>query len=453
MKWLILILFISCGKHESPPPIDLRDEDGDQILNYMEASQEQKHIANFETLGAIKGNLKIHHSTPVEIKFSNEASEKTKALKTITGRDNDLSHRDYFSEWNDLKLRESIDSLNLEQKVYILDLNFDSPDVKPDELYLVDGYERTLLGNWIQSMRITLPHDKLSRVLSGKSYFSLKKNLPEVFKDYMTPDQSIKQKTYRVFLFDGKRSNVFYVSKDLSFENFKQLKAIDIAHPYSEEEIFFKGSKINLQTWYERKFKNGDQAIVYSYPHQLKETLLTRFHYKKDIIQRTNGIPHAPLTISSSKGSVYLRVKGMKTKRQFKESVHPRRYQRGGSFKEEGYYAYCDHYIREVSSELNSPVTLDDFMNELEITAGEFERIEEYAFSKSKIWELKLRSYNQESSLNVLPLPSTNNVIIGEYNTLCGNNEGAGVLMPPKKTSIEGNLVFEIESYVEKYQD
>ena len=74
MKWLILILFISCGKHESPSAIDLRDEDGDQILNYMEASQEQKHIANFETLGAIKGTLKIHHLNPVEIKFSNEAS-------------------------------------------------------------------------------------------------------------------------------------------------------------------------------------------------------------------------------------------------------------------------------------------------------------------------------------------------------------------------------------------
>jgi len=451
MKWLILILFISCGKHESPSAIDLRDEDGDQILNYMEASQEQKHIANFETLGAIKGTLKIHHLNPVEIKFSNEASEKTKALKTITGRDNDLSHRDYFSEWNDLKLRGSKDSLNLEHKIYILDLNFDSPGVKPDELYLVDGNERTLLGNWIQSMRITLSHDKVLRILSGKSHFSLKKKLPEVFKDYMTPDQSIKEKTYRVFLFDGKKSTVYYVSKDLPFENFKHLKGVDIANTYAEDEIFFNASKVNIQAWYERKFKNGDQALVYSYPHQLKEILLNRFEYKKNIIQRTNGIPHAPLTLPSSKGSVYLRVKGMKTQRQFKESVHPRRYHRGGSLREEGYYAYCDHHIREVSSELNTPATLNDFMKELEMTMGEIERLEEYAFSESAIWELKIRSYNQGASLNVHPLPPTNNVITGEYKTLCANNEGAGALMPAQKTSIEGNLVFEIESYVEKY--
>src|SRR5690606_26850579 len=102
---------------------------------------------------------------------------------------------------------------------------------------------------------------------------------------------------------DGKKSTVYYVSKDLPFENFKHLKGVDIANTYAEDEIFFNASKVNIQAWYERKFKNGDQALVYSYPHQLKEILLNRFEYKKNIIQRTNGIPHAPLTLPSSKGS------------------------------------------------------------------------------------------------------------------------------------------------------
>src|SRR5690606_8262691 len=125
---------------------------------------------------------------------------------------------------------------------------------------------------------------------------------------------------------------------------------------------------------------------------------------------------------------------GMKTERRFKESILPRRYHRGGSLKEEGYLVFCDHHLREVTSEFNIPATLNGFLKEIEISMGEIVKIEEYAFSESAIWEVKLHSYNKGASLNIRPLLSTNYVIIGEYKTLCKGKERAGVLMPAKKT-------------------
>lgn len=40
MKWFILIILFACGKHDEPKQLDLRDSDGDQVLNYQESTLE-----------------------------------------------------------------------------------------------------------------------------------------------------------------------------------------------------------------------------------------------------------------------------------------------------------------------------------------------------------------------------------------------------------------------------
>ena len=47
MKILILLILIACGKHEEPNFVDMRDKDGDQILNYEEDSL-NKYIADID---------------------------------------------------------------------------------------------------------------------------------------------------------------------------------------------------------------------------------------------------------------------------------------------------------------------------------------------------------------------------------------------------------------------
>ena len=57
MKWLILVLIISCGQ-KNPPVRDVGDSDGDQIPNYLEEKGElEKYTANIKPFGEVKASL------------------------------------------------------------------------------------------------------------------------------------------------------------------------------------------------------------------------------------------------------------------------------------------------------------------------------------------------------------------------------------------------------------
>ncbi len=448
MKWIILILLVSCGKHESPPPVDLGDHDGDQILNHLETSDKEKYIANFEPLGVIKGSIIINNSYPIEVKFSNNGDDKKRAIKLMTNKSNDLSRKEYFSEWNNLILKRSSDFHQLNQMSYVLELNFDYTELRPDELYLIEGDEHTRLASWNQNMKITLSHDKVHRLLNGKATLSLKRNLPQIIQNYVSSDQSIKDKTYRVHFFDGNKSSIFYVSRKLTFKAFKDLYDIRETEQYSEESIFFNYSETAPPLWYEKNLKNGDQILVYASPQQLKETLLKRFQYNKNVIQRKNGFPASPLTLISSKGSVYLRIKGTKSERSFEESVVRKNYVEGNPLHG-GTIVKCNHLVRQISSEVNLPISYQELVGEMIINRGEISRVEEQTLTEGVVWEMKIRSFENSLNLNLRALPFSTYVITGEYGPLCRKY----VLTPAQNTSTEGYLTLEIESYIEKNEE
>ena len=68
MKWLLLILLVSCGKEEMPKAIDLRDADGDQIINAEEINDDV-YIADFTPINEINGQLSFASGTVVKKEF------------------------------------------------------------------------------------------------------------------------------------------------------------------------------------------------------------------------------------------------------------------------------------------------------------------------------------------------------------------------------------------------
>lgn len=444
MKWLLLILLVSCGKHETPPRLDFGDFDGDQILNYMEATEQDKYIANFERLGIIRGSISILNSYQGQYQFSNQESDSSYAVELITITQNDLPPSRYFLEWTDLKIRKNSNATYLNQASYTLEINFESTDINPHELYLADRNERIKLGDWKPTMRITLSGDTLQRLITGSAKLSLKRNISQLIPNHMPLEESLNKKTYRVHVFDGMKSNVFFISTELSFEKFKQLNNIQDTEIYTEEDIFFS-EDIKTPFWFERKFANGDYVLVYASPNQLKESLLKRFHKSQNIIQRINGTPAIPLTLTNSKGRVYLKIKGIQRHRQFQEvevkKVYPIVLPGNGISAR-----ICHHKVRQVASEINLPVNLSEIMEAININQSEIIRTAEYHRPEGIFWGIKLHSPENGLNLNLLPLPNTDYVITGEYAPSCRGR----TLVPAQNTSIESEFTLEIESYVEK---
>lgn len=450
MKLLFFFLLISCGKHQTPPAVDLLDDDGDQILNSMEASESDKHIANFEPLGAIKGTLKFNHTTPVELTFANKINSRKDALKLMVGRNDDISYRDYFSEWSRVEFDQKTKMTDLKNNFYTLHLHFESNGTIPEEVVLINKEERTFLGKWSSIMRIDLSKAQLEDLLSGKAHLAFRKKFQKTEQYEVSADVSIKNKTYRVYFYDGEKTRIYYISKDFPFENFMKLMNVPETEKYEMDKIFFTGAGQLNKKWFERKFKNGDLALAYSSQVEMRENLLQRFEYKKTVLQRTNGKPQLPLDLKNKPAAtVYLKMNSSKTERLFSETEQYIKYKVGNPSRE-GHIYECLHMLRHVAEERDVPTSIYDFYQNVDVSNGSLMQIEEYLSEERFSWEIKMTSEVGNTIFSVSPRAPSTYVITGEYGQKCKNKATALKLLDAQETNAEGKLSFTIESFVEK---
>lgn len=450
MKWLVLFLLFSCGKHKTPEAVDLLDADGDQILNSMEASESDKHIANFEPLGSIKGSLKFNHTTPVELTFANKMSSHKDALKLMVGRSDDISYREYFSEWSRVEFDHKVKPVDLKKNFYTLHLHFESNGTVPEEVILINKDEKIFLGNWSSIMRIDLSKAQLEDLLSGRAHLAFRKKFQKTEQYNVTADESIKNKTYRVYLYDGEKTRVYYISKEFPFDHFKDLMKISQTEIYEMDKIFFSSPEQLNKKWFERKFKNGDLALVLSSAVEMRENLLQRFEYQKTVLQRINGRPQSPLSFKNKPAAtVYLKMTSLKTERFFVETERNIEY-KVGNLAREGHVYQCLHKLRSVAEERKVPTSIYDFYQNLEVTNANLIQIEENLAEDRFSWEIKMTSEVGNTIFSVSPRAPSTYVITGEYGQKCKNKATALKLVDAQETNTEGKLSFTIESFVEK---
>ena len=156
MKWLILVLLISCG-HENPPARDVGDSDGDTIPNYLETDGALgKYVAEVSPFQEMKGELmfKVNYK-PVNVQLSNQSNISDVAKKLLTKSLESMRKEEYFSEWSDLKV-ESPD-LAIPDGDYQVTLAINTED-SPQFLMLNNGKSQTELSAF---------HPRMDYVSSG----------------------------------------------------------------------------------------------------------------------------------------------------------------------------------------------------------------------------------------------------------------------------------------------
>lgn len=449
MKWLILMMLISCGKHEEPVKLDLGDSDGDQILNMNETGS-NKYISEVEKLGSVKGILRFAQDAGmVDIILSNEI-ESNHSLKLMVTRKDKIKNEEYFNEWSRLKLA-SIPSFNSKGPQQKFQLRFETNSDIPDEVQFVKGQEITSLGKWSPVMDIILSSEDFKSLIAGHSYIAVRKKVtPSPLFD-VDRLQTVKNKTSRVYFFDGKETSILYVSKEISFEDLLRHLDIREVSEVTEEELFFNGLRNNTKGWFKRNLPNGDKVLVKTGLTELREELFKRYTYQKTVIFRENGAPQNSIGLNNKKGAkVFLRFSNLnQVARAFGESTNVVTHSIVTGVRGRR-RAVCEHYNRSVQEEKIILPGLDELLTNISNPAALLNALTvEQIGEKNLYWEMQLKDPQENIQLSFLARPESTYTVTGEYDNSCRKWISKYRLGASYSTNSEAKFSFEIETFVE----
>ncbi|MGE3609081.1 MAG: hypothetical protein AB7I27_05795 [Bacteriovoracaceae bacterium] len=313
MKWLILILLVSCGKQKKHEWLDLGDNDGDSKSNYLENGLD-KSIANVESLPTIRGEISFYSGNEkVTGTFSNQLDLKKETLKMLSINYLSEHKYDYFSEWSYIKLDFNQKNLSLNGPDYEIKFTFEENQEKPFEIYYVKQKERIKLAKWKKTTHVHLTGGQINELLTNKAQIVLTK-AGEQFSN-------VKDKTYRVFYYNGISASIYYLAKDYAFENF--LKELKIENTLDVMEINLTPSTISkndLKNWWIREFKNGDKVIAFTSEKEITENHKNYFKANRFDLDRVNGHNQSNINLVQEVGSwIQLKVRGNKVIQNFRE--------------------------------------------------------------------------------------------------------------------------------------
>lgn len=450
MKFLILLILIACGKHEQPASLDLRDSDGDQIQNYQEGEFE-KYVADFARLEKVSGTMKFTTDKAEEIYFSNHSDLKEDTLKLVTGDDSSLGRDQFFSEWSELKLALLEKKFAATANTMFIHLHFEGTEIKPDELVLVDGNTEKQLGQWTEYMRIQLSKDEFNKLMNGKLQLALRKKFPRASFFLADSEETIRSKTYKVHTYDGKKSKVLYVSKELAFENLLKYLKINEITKVTDEKLFFNSNEQGGTRWFQRDYPNGNKAIALYSIQDLKNDFRKKFNQKKINLERVNGSPATSLVLENKANSkIYMLIRPTRTVRTFEEYSHVTNHRSGSRMQGSDDSWSCTHYMRRVKTTETLIPTVEDFFNNLNVKFDqEIKLIEQYD-EKGVFWEVMLTATEANLTLTLAGLNPSTFTTTGEHYVDCGHRGKGGTAATP--ANFEGKLSFEIQSFVEKNQ-
>lgn len=450
MKWLLLLVLISCGKHQSPQAVDMMDSDGDLNPNATEPESE-RYIANFETLGLIKGTVSFVADQSHVLEFSNSSNLDADAMRLLVGKTSLENGDQYFSEWTQLKIN-STDSVDGIKDVTKLIINFNLTATEPDEIVLIQNKTIKSLGKWEPTLRLDIPKIELVSLLSHKAVLAVRKKFKTDNFYSNDPELTIKNKTLRVYVNDGSKSKVSYVSKELSFRALLDIFKISSPTQIIEDELFFNTKEKSEVRWFYRKYSNGDLVFVKTKIQEVKKNFLANFNYKKIDLRRENGLPVNTLELENRLNvRIFFKVRPLRTMRTFVETSNTEKFKIGNAYRDSDQQWTCTYYNREISSEVASFPTYHDFINNLNffdsalISAKMLEDIDE----KGPYWEVMMVASQANIKLDILPRPTATFTTTGQYHNQCTENRSSRP-GPSYQTNDEGKLSFEIESYVEK---
>ncbi len=447
MKWFILLILISCG-HDSPPAQDTADSDGDQIPNYLESSDElKKYTASVTPFAEMKATLSFKADLKViTVDLSNESDLYKTSYTLLTKRHDLLNKEGHFSEWATLRTSTVVPQLSLPEKAYEVTLRFQDSKEFPDHILLGEN----LLSDFQPVMKFHLQRKDLEEVLSSKTFLSMRRKGAET---PWSQDANVRQRTYRVFWNDGKTTNVYYVSRELTLERF--LLLMKVTHPrYVEDEGKLSWHDEN-KDWWVRDLGNQDKVVVKASEKDIAKEREKNFVKILQEVTRTNGKMTKVTRIEKHPDArLILKLRGTREARTFKEAV--RTFKRSGGHEEGpmNCYEWSRSIVSSGSLRLSSEEILNTIKVQSELKAFSSQELAASAIEASDdegpYLEVALETSDKAIQLTIPDRPYTTYTRTGVYQYECD-------AIPRKTggdlTNDEGHFGLRVDAYIEKLED
>lgn len=442
MKFFIMLLLISaCGVHKTPPEKDLNDSDGDSISNYQESGMD-KYLARVEALPEIKGIMSFGSS---RLTITNVRDLKNDSMDLLTWNLQLIQEEGIFHEWTKLRLETLNEMPSIKKGMHEVTLDFESGEASPTSLWLVKKNSSKNLGAWSSRLTLKLSSEQLTEIIQGKSHLSF--STPWLEKESL----NIKNKTYQVFMYDGEKGEVHYVSQELSFDNFLKEHGILEVSNVDKFNFYSVTDQVQSEKWWVRQIGPSQKILIYATAEELSHSYGRSLNQENKILNRVNGKGEIFEFRKSLEAKFYLNLTGYKTERSFKSKSYKKYY----SDPRMDIYYECMFHERSIVGEKRAVLTQEDLHQNLVIEIDGIARHLEEAFEMiyqvhqgESFWTLALKIPAKRIKIELLPRASATFIKTGLYKRECVS--GFGPKVNVKQANTEGMLELSLETYVEK---
>lgn len=447
---LLMLLLASCGKHEMPAAQDLNDNDGDQIPNAYE-KEGMKDIADVEPLEEIEAELEYQSGLTklVNHKFilSNKLDLQKYSRDLLVKNSLSLISSDYFSEFSYLRLKENLNPDLGNEGFFRVVLRSANSKANPKELFLIYPDRKISLGKWNSTFDFELNSSDLKAILKGEAHIAMSHLNTKV--NFWSEDQedTIRAKTFRVFMNDGTKTAIYYMSKKLNTESVLKYFKISKYKNIEEQNLLTTTLKPQSAEWWIRKVSDRDIIIVKDNLRMLSNHYLEGFDKKKMTFKRENGKTQSQLTFNKhSAARILLKIRGQQqTVTYFEET----RKEYGNHGKERGWECHLSYRSA-------SPITVKDLdpldivkslrLNGIE-TQSELKLLND---ETGTFWEVEVNSNEEILNLSLENLTSQEYLQEGLFAKRCTSDSIGEPKVKPNLQVPERSLTLNIEAFVEK---
>jgi hypothetical protein len=463
MKYFILIFFIwSCGKNEIPKQVDLRDSDGDGKLNNEELSEMEKYTADVSPLENIKLEMRIKLagplSTELRVNLSNQIDVIKYSRELLLRNSKKTPLDDYFSEWSKFKIDSKKTPTLPDDSSFRIDLCFSKSGLNPDKILLVTKEGSKELSEWSPLISLSLPRKVLEDILKGESFLSAGRDRKVHQNSTQTQEQSVKNKTYRVFLNNGISTKIYYVSNDYPFESFLKEQHITQFHDISNQNLMKSKYLTTTPEWWINDIHGKDKVVIKDDLKSLSTFYIQGLEKSQLSIVRDNGLSSKSAILKNSTETlILLRIRSNRHFRTFKQrTVNSSTSQGGGGRNSNGggeAPENCRNFYRDIVSERKLDLSEQELREALIITSNGVQvsmspselEIESGSDDKGAFYDIAFVAVNTTIELKLKDLDHSSFKEVGLYQTTC-----RGTRLNKFLSNSESFLDLSIEAYLDK---
>jgi hypothetical protein len=451
MKWLIFFFLVTaCGQHIEPSGKDIRDRDGDQIVDGDEEGI-NKYIANISPLENVQMIVKLKGHNGPGVNFENGIDVVKYSRDLMLKNAVSIPKDDYFSEWSKLIIKEGSFPEAREDYKYILKLSFNNLEQAPSKLNLRDKDKVVQSFDWQPEMEIALTKEQYIKVRNNTLSFSLARleTINSAFR--ISQQDSVKENTYRVLINNGETTQIFYVANEHEFEDFlKELKIYDV-FDINEVNLLTTSHDHSLSQWWVRTLNGKDKVLLKDDLKNISDYRLQNFHKNTINMGRTNGHSVGQIKIQKSpSAAIMLKIRGEQQKRSFSKRYETKIV---GRLAREGYR--IKYEIVDIHPFPAETLNTQEILKSIQIDGMPLDQEKDLAMSlqngtdkQGPYLEMILETEKTDFILNVPSLSAATYQATGKVREKIGH--GKWVNFPGTASNPEGYLNLLIDAYTEK---